>query len=145
MLTRGTSPVIDMRHISLVRPLQIENPAGLRKTMCFGGPIYNPSPLSVRAKPWKGWGWGFGLGYSYLVFTSDSVCVCVCVCVCIRACVYWKGWRRGRCRKIEYLCRLEPKLCSVARRYGEPANGRPTSSQRIRSVTRCGLVGQLFF
>lgn len=35
VLTRGTSVVIDIHNTSLARPLQIEYPAVLRKTVCF--------------------------------------------------------------------------------------------------------------
>lgn len=44
MLTRGTSAVIDIHNTSTARPLQIEYPAVLKKTMCFWGAKYNPSP-----------------------------------------------------------------------------------------------------
>lgn len=44
VLTRGTAAVIDIHNTSLARPLQIEYPAVLKKTMCFWGAKYNPSP-----------------------------------------------------------------------------------------------------
>lgn len=47
MLTRGTSIVIDIHNTSLARPLQIEYPAVLKKTMCFSGAKYNPSPSQL--------------------------------------------------------------------------------------------------
>lgn len=43
MLTRGTSVVIDIHNTSPARPLQIEYPAVLKKTVCFWGAKYNPS------------------------------------------------------------------------------------------------------
>lgn len=49
-LTRGTSAVIDIHNTSPTRPLQIEYPAVLKKTMCFWGVKYypSPSPLGLR-------------------------------------------------------------------------------------------------
>ena len=44
MFNRGTSAVIDIHSTSPARPLQIEYPAVLKKTMCFWGAKYNPSP-----------------------------------------------------------------------------------------------------
>lgn len=79
MFNRGTSAVIDIHNTSPARPLQIEYPAVLKKTMCFRGAKYNPSPspLGLRngSEGGKTGGWRVGSGgglWGYLVFTSEK-------------------------------------------------------------------------